>query len=137
MATLVFYDGLCGLCDRFVQFLLNRDPAGRISYATLQGGIARGTLVPRGYDPADLDSVLVVADWKGPNERVLTRSRAVLHAMSELGGAWGGLASVGQVVPTPICDAIYTFIARRRYRLFGRFDACPLPRPEWRGRFLD
>ena len=135
--TLVFYDGVCGLCNRLVQFLLNRDPSGRISYATLQGEIARATLIPRGHDPADLDSVLVVADWKGPNERVLTRSGAVLHAMSELGGAWRGLAAVGQVVPTPISDAVYGVIARRRYRLFGRFDACPLPRPEWRSRFLD
>ena len=137
MATLVFYDGLCGLCDRFVQFLLPRDPNARLSFATLQGDLARTTLVPRGFDPADLDTVFVVADWKGPRERVLSRSRAVLHAASALGGVWRVLSTLARIVPPPIADAVYGVIARRRYRIFGRYDACPLPRPEWRSRFLD
>ena len=136
-ATLVFYDGLCGLCDGFVQFLLKRDGHARLAFATLQGEVARSTLLPRGHDPADLDTVFVVADWKTPNERVLSRSRAVLHAASQLGGPWRVLAAIGALAPTVVADAVYGFVARRRYRVFGRYDTCPLPRPEWRDRFLD
>jgi len=135
--TLVFYDGVCGLCNHLVQFLLARDPAGRIRFAQLQGELARRELVPRGFDPADLDSMFVIADWNSPAQRVLTRSAAVLYAAAQLGGWWGLLARVGQLMPRAVADRVYTFVAARRYRLFGRFDSCPLPRPEWRNRFLD
>jgi len=135
--TLVFYDGLCGLCDRFVQFLLPRDQRGVLRFAQLQGELARRELPPQGFDPLDLDTVFVIADWHSERPRLLTRSRAVLHAVSRLGGTWGALARVATVVPAAIADPIYGFVARRRYRVFGRFEACPLPRPEWRERFLD
>ena len=133
----MFYDGVCGLCDALVQFLVKRDRHARIAFATLQGDVARRTLMPLGQDPADLDTVFVIADWKGPGEQVLTRSRAVLHAARQLGGVWAALATIASVVPTPLADAVYGLIARHRYRVFGRFDSCPLPRPEWRNRFLD
>jgi predicted DCC family thiol-disulfide oxidoreductase YuxK len=135
--TLVFYDGVCGLCDRFVQFLLARDPAGRIRFAQLQGELARRELVPLGHDPSDLDSVFVVAGWQTARPRVLTRSRAVLHVLGVLGGFWALVARLGQLIPPAAADLVYNGIARRRYSMFGRFDACPLPRPEWRNRFLD
>ncbi|MBA2305422.1 MAG: DUF393 domain-containing protein [Acidobacteria bacterium] len=135
--TLVFYDGACGLCDRFVQFLLARDPAGRIRFAQLQGELARRELIPSGHDPADLDSVFVVAGWQTSRPQVLTRSRAVLHAIGMLGGFWTVAAGLAGLVPQAIADRAYALIARRRYSLFGHFDACPLPRPEWRNRFLD
>ncbi|HJR58729.1 MAG TPA: DCC1-like thiol-disulfide oxidoreductase family protein [Vicinamibacterales bacterium] len=133
--TLVFYDGVCGLCHRLVHFLLSRDSEGRIHFAPLQGELARRELPRHGHDPAALDSVVVIADWRSPGQRVFTRSPAVLHAVSQLGGTWGVLARIAQIVPAVIADLAYAFIARRRYRLFGRFDACPLPRPEWRDRF--
>jgi predicted DCC family thiol-disulfide oxidoreductase YuxK len=135
--TIVFYDGLCGLCDRFVHFLLVRDRAGRLRFAALQGGLAQRELRPAGHDPNDLDTVLVIADYAQPRQRVLTRSRAVLEAVSQLGGGWSILASIARIVPACAADAVYAFIARRRYRLFGRYEVCPLPRPEWRERFLD
>lgn len=135
--TLVFFDGVCGLCDRLVQFLLARDRSGRLRFAQLQGALARKTLVPRRIDPADLDTVYVIADWQTPDERVLARSRAVLHAVSQLGGAWRVLATVGGIIPPAMADIVYRLVARSRYRIFGRYDACPLPRPEWRERFID
>jgi predicted DCC family thiol-disulfide oxidoreductase YuxK len=135
--TLVFYDGVCGLCDKFVQFLLARDPAGRVRFAQLQGDLARRELIPHGHDPADLDSVFAIANWQTPRQRVLFRSEAVLHIVSRLGGPWGALARLAQLIPSAVADVAYRTVARRRYRLFGRFDSCPLPRPEWRNRFLD
>jgi predicted DCC family thiol-disulfide oxidoreductase YuxK len=120
-----------------VQFLLARDASGVLRFAQLQGDLARRELTPRGYDPADLDSIFVIAGWQTPQPRVLTRSRAVLHAVSQLRGRWAILAGLARGVPAPMADAAYRFVARRRYRIFGRLDACPLPRPEWRQRFLD
>ena len=135
--TLVFYDGVCGLCDRFVHFLLARDPAGRIRFAQLQGELARRELVPQGFDPTDLDSIFVIADWRSPRQRVLTRSAAVLYAVAHVGTPWNGLARIAQLVPAAIADRVYRLIASRRYRMFGQLDVCPMPRPEWRNRFLD
>jgi len=135
--TLVFYDGLCGLCDHFVQFLLPRDRRGVLRFAQLQGELARRELVPRGFDPRDLDTVIVIAGWGSGRQRILTRSRAILYAGRRLGGVWGALSRIAAVVPASIADRIYSLVARRRYRVFGRFETCPLPRPEWRERFLE
>lgn len=136
-STLVFYDGLCGLCDGFVQFLLKRDRHARIAFATLQGEVARRTLVPLGHDPADLDTVFVVANWNAPGQHVLSRSRAVLHAVAQLGGPWQAVATLAAIVPGFVADWIYGVVARYRYRVFGRYDTCPMPKPEWRSRFVD
>jgi predicted DCC family thiol-disulfide oxidoreductase YuxK len=136
MATLVFYDGLCGLCDRFVRFLVSRDRRGRLRFAPLQGELARRTLAPKGHDPADLDTVFVVADWTGPGERVLRRSRAVLHATAQLGPGWRFASRLASVVPSGLADAGYDLVARNRYRMFGRFDACRVPPAAWRERFV-
>jgi predicted DCC family thiol-disulfide oxidoreductase YuxK len=135
--TLVFYDGLCGLCNRLVRFLLRHDTGRALRFAQLQGEHAQRELVPHGYDPRDLDTVIVIAGWQSERSRILTRSRAILHATSQLGGVWTMLARIAMRVPAPISDRIYDVVARRRYLVFGRLDACPLPRPEWRGRFVD
>lgn len=135
--TLVFYDGVCGLCDRFVQFLLARDRHGVFRFAQLQGQLARRELEPRGFDPGDLDTVFVIAGWGTPHGRVLQRSRAVLYTLGELGGMWTVVARIGRAIPTTIADAAYRIVARLRYRVFGRFAVCPVPKPEWRGRFVD
>jgi len=135
--TVVFYDGECGLCSRLVQFLLPRDRRARLRFATLQGALATRLLPRYGKDPLDLDTVCVLADSKTPRERVLSRSAAVLYAVGELGGIWTPLARIGSVVPSALADRAYTFVARRRYRLFGRLESCTIPRPEWRDRFID
>ncbi|HVL69114.1 MAG TPA: glycosyltransferase 87 family protein [Vicinamibacterales bacterium] len=135
--TVVFYDGVCGLCDRFVHFLLSHDRRGLLRFAPLQGALARRDLERAGHDPAALRSILVVADKGSGNERVLARSRAVLHVLATLGGAWALVARVGALVPTALADRLYDLVAAHRYRWFGQFETCPLPKPEWRSRFID
>ena len=78
--TLVFYDGVCGLCDGFVRFLLKRDRDARFKFAALQGELARAVLPTHGIDPAELSSVVIVTAWQSADQRVFTRSRAVLEA---------------------------------------------------------
>ena len=135
--TLVFYDGLCGLCDRLVRFILARDRHARFRFATLQGELARQLLPPFSVNPRDLDSVVVVTDWPSPAHRIHVRSRAVIHALDALGFPWSLIARLFRVVPSRLADAAYRGIARRRYRLFGKLETCPLPPPQWRDRFLD
>ena len=135
--TLVFYDGVCGLCDGFVRFLLKRDRDARFRFAPLQGDLARAALPSHGIDPAELSSVVVVTGWQSADERVFTRSRAVLEAAALLGGAWSSAAALGHIVPQPLADFFYGLVARFRYRVFGKFETCPIPPPEWRDRFLE
>jgi len=135
--TVVFYDGVCGLCNRLNRFLLRRDRQARIRFAPLQGPLAQRTLSRYGHDPSDLDTVYVIADWHSPRERLLARAEAILHALAQLDGSWRTLARIGSLVPRPIADALYRAVARNRYRVFGKFESCQIPPPEWRERFLD
>ena len=134
--TLVLYDGVCGLCNRLVAFLLRHDRRDEFRFAALQSPSGREILQRHGLNPDDLDSVVVLAGYGARNERAFTRSQAALWAISRLGGLWNGFAIV-RLMPLSFREALYRFIARRRYRLFGRYDACPLPRPEDRHKFLD
>jgi predicted DCC family thiol-disulfide oxidoreductase YuxK len=135
--TVVFYDGVCGLCDHFLRFLIRRDRRQRLAFAPLQGTLAQTVLVPRGIVSSDLDSIYVIADWHTPSERLLNRSRAIVHALLQLGGVWRLAARGASVLPVSLADRVYDFVAVRRYRTFGRFDTCPIPPPEWRDRFLE
>lgn len=135
-APILLYDGVCGLCDRLVQFTLPRDKNGVLRYAALQSELGTEILRRHGRNPDDLDTLAVVVDRGLPTERLLVRSRAALFVASTFGGAWRLLA-VLRIVPTFLLDLAYRGVARIRYRVFGKFDACQLPRPEWRDRFLD
>lgn len=133
--AIVFYDGLCGLCNRFVQFVLKRDRKNAFRFAPLQGETARAKLPRHGIDPGDLDTVCVLFGEDGPGEQALVKSRAVARVLRELGGPWRIPAALG-VLPRGIGDRLYDFVARRRYRWFGKYDACPIPTPEQRARIL-
>jgi predicted DCC family thiol-disulfide oxidoreductase YuxK len=120
-----------------VQFLLKHDHDGRLYFASLQSDFAAKVLQRHGFDPKDLDTLHVVENFEQPDECVLQRSDAILRAGRELGGLWSGLSSVGKVIPRPLRDVVYRFVARNRYRVFGKYDTCMLPDPKQRSRFLD
>ena len=134
---IVLYDGVCGLCNRLVQFLLKHDTQGRLRFASLQSDFAERVLSRHGIDPKDLDTVHVVVDCERPEEEVLNRSDAILRAGYELGAAWKTLATIGRIVPRPLRDLVYRFVATNRYRVFGKYDTCMLPDANQRQRFLD
>ncbi|HET6853068.1 MAG TPA: DCC1-like thiol-disulfide oxidoreductase family protein [Pyrinomonadaceae bacterium] len=134
---IMFYDGVCGLCNRLVQFLLKHDKNGRLRFASLQSDFAAKVLGRHGIDPKDLDTVNVVVNYDEPDERVLQRSDAVLRAGRELGGFWGTSSSIARIVPRALRDLTYRFVAQNRYRVFGKYDTCMLPDPNQRSRFLD
>ena len=134
---IILYDGVCGLCNRLVQFLLKHDKDGRLRFASLQSDFAEKVLGRHGIDAKDLDTVHVVVNYDQPDERVLQRSDAILRAGRELGGFWGASASVARVVPRALRDVVYRLVATNRYRVFGKYDTCMLPDPDQRSRFLD
>ena len=133
---LVLYDGTCGLCDRSVQWLLRHDPAGTFCYAPLQGETAATVRQRHPEIPAAVDSMVLVPNYDTEAEAAHLRSDAVCRILQYLGGPWRLLGSVGLAVPRPLRDAVYRFIARIRYRVFGTVAACGLPDPETRRRFL-
>jgi predicted DCC family thiol-disulfide oxidoreductase YuxK len=135
-APIVFYDGVCGLCQRSVRFLLKRDRQRRFRFAALQSDFAHATLTAHGRDATDLDTMYLLLDPGGPDERLLERSDAALTAVALLGGIWR-LAALARALPLAWRNAGYVMVVRNRYRLFGRFDRCQLPPPEVRDRFLD
>lgn len=132
---LVLYDGVCGLCDRSVQFLLAHDLDGVLFFAPLQGETASTALDDNGL-PNDLKTMVLVENHGSAAERVYVRSTAALRMLDLIGGGWR-IASWLWIVPRPIRDAVYRWIARNRYDWFGKFDACKLPPPEVKARFLD
>ncbi|HWV58104.1 MAG TPA: DCC1-like thiol-disulfide oxidoreductase family protein [Longimicrobiales bacterium] len=128
---IVFYDGECGLCQRSVQWLLRHDPEGVLRYAPLEGETAqRSALPPLGEDRGAW-SLVYQEDGKH-----FLGSEGVLRAVKRLGGIWGPAAALALLVPRAIRDGVYRTVARNRYRLFGRLDACQLPTPQTRDRFL-
>lgn len=133
---IIFYDGVCGLCNSLVQFLIKRDKRGALRFASLQSDFAAKVLGRHGIDPTDLDTVHVVVNYEQPDERVLNRSDAILRACRELGGFWKTAAALGQIIPRPLRNVVYRFVARNRYQVFGKYDACMLPDPNQRDRFL-
>ena len=130
--VVVFYDGVCGLCDGFVQFLLEEDCKGSLRFATLQSGLAQRSLPP-GHAAAVLDTVAV----RTVDGRLLERSRAVLYVLRQLGGLWRVIGTLGAAVPASLLDVGYRAVARVRYRLFGKLEACRVPTAAERSRFLE
>jgi predicted DCC family thiol-disulfide oxidoreductase YuxK len=135
--SLVLYDGACGLCNRFVRFVIKRDRKGRFLFAPLQGPFASEVLARHGKDPRDLDTVYLIVNPGGPREEALARGRAVRRVLSGLGGAWSAAGALLWIVPVALLDSAYRLIARNRYRWFGKHESCPIPSAEERRRFVD
>ncbi len=127
---LVLFDGVCNLCNRSVQFIIERDPDARFRFASLQSPLGEKLRAKLGIDPQAVDSVILVE-----GDRWSKESDAALRIARELRGAWKALALL-RVIPRPLRDAGYRLIARNRYRWFGRQETCWLPTPELRERFL-
>ena len=132
---IILYDGVCGLCNRLVQFLLKRDKNDRFRFASLQSDSAGELLKRHGLNPADLDTVYVVVSYGKTGERLLSRSDAVVHALRELGGPWK-VAGLARMLPRFIRDAAYGIVARNRYRVFGKYEVCMMPEERFKYKFL-
>jgi len=129
---LLFYDGHCGLCHRAVKFVLKHDRSGNaFRFAPLQGSTFQSRVFPE-QRAALPDSIVVLTDAGS----LLVRSDAFVHILRRLGGGWRFLGGIVDVIPRSLRDLAYDFIARVRYRVFGkRDDLCPIVPPDLRARF--
>jgi predicted DCC family thiol-disulfide oxidoreductase YuxK len=134
---ILLYDGVCGLCNRLVQFILRRDRNAIFRFASLQSALAARILTRHSANPNDLDTLYVVVDHELPNEYLLSRSAAVLFVLKQLPGLWRPAAFLLQLLPKFLLDVVYNTVARHRYRIFGRSEVCALPQDQDRARFLD
>jgi len=120
-----------------VQFVLRRDKKAVFRFAWLQSKLAREILGRHGASADNLDTVCVVGHYGQAEEFLLSRSEAVAFVLGELGGVWGLAAPLLRIIPRPIRDWFYKVVARHRYRVFGRYESCPLPDAATRALFLD
>lgn len=134
--SVILYDGLCGLCDRTVKFVLKHDREGKFLLAPRQSEYARALLVRRGRDPENMGSVILVRDAGTAAEVLLEKSDASLGIAETLGWPWKA-ATVARVLPRGVRDFFYGIIARYRYQIFGKFEQCRIPTGEERARFLE
>lgn len=126
---IVFFDGVCGLCDRTVKRLLKMDRSGKLRFAPLQGETAQQLIEQR--DIQELKS-LVVCDRFG----VARHSTAVVRILWHVGGFWRFVSWSLWLIPRPIRNWGYKFVSSHRYNWFGKTDACRLPQPGEAARFL-
>lgn len=133
---LILYDGVCGLCHRFVRFVLARDHRRRFRFTSVQSDCGRAVLAAHGEPSDGLETIRVAVDYESGSPRLLARAAAVLFVLDRLGRPWS-LAAVFRVLPPGLSDRIYDRIAAHRYRLFGRYPACMIPDSDHRDRFLE
>ena len=133
-SPVLLYDGTCGFCDGAVRFVLRVDRRGELRFAALDSDYGR-SVIARHPALATVDSVAFVDHPGGVDERVAVRSAAALRVADYLGGPWRTFR-VAALLPRPARDWLYDRFAAVRYRVFGRLDACPIPAPEVRARFI-
>ena len=134
---ILLYDGVCGLCNHFVQFILRHDHKDQFRFAALQSNLARTILKRHSLSPDVLDTVYVVFDYGESTEHLLSRNEAASAVLKELGSIWRLGAKLLDLFPKRFRDWRYALVARHRYRFFGKYETCPVPKEKDRHKFLD
>lgn len=129
--NLLLFDGVCHLCSNTVQFLLRHDRRGAIHFCSIQSELGRQLYSEHGFNPDQPEAFILLTP-----HGAFARSDAALELARLLGGVWR-LAAVFKAVPRWLRDRVYLFIARHRYRWFGKRQECMVPKPEWRDRFVE
>ena len=123
---IIFFDGVCSLCNNFVDYLIDKPSLQDYKFSSIQGETAKELLEKSEIE--SLDTVIVYIDGQK-----LVRSTAALHLLSQINSFW----KIFWIIPTPIRDFFYKLISKYRYKVFGKRETCRLPTPEEKNRFLD
>ena len=129
---IVLFDGVCNLCNRSIQFIIRHDKKDEFRFATLQGDLGKQLVKERHIDTDTVDSVILIE----PGVAYYTKSTAALKIGTSFGGAWK-LLTVLELIPSSLSDIVYDFVARNRYQWYGKKDACMIPTPELKAKFLE
>ena len=127
---IILFDGVCGLCDRFVQFAIRNDPEGKVLFAPLQSEKGKELLQKFGFQENELSFIVLI-----DGDKSYVKSAAILRVLHYFQGFVRHFVFLS-VIPPLISDAVYDVVARHRYNWFGKYEECKLPTPEERKRFL-
>ena len=127
--NIVFFDGICGLCNSFVTLLLKLD--NDLKFATLQGKTGQNLLNKINFNNSEFDTVIFQK-----NDQIYTKSTAVFEIIKTIGGIWK-LLLVFKILPTSFTDFIYRYIALKRFKFFGKLDQCDITIFKKPGQFID
>ena len=128
--AIILFDGICNLCNGFVQFVIAHDPDRKFKFASLQSDAAQLLLKGLPENQRTTDSVMLLE-----NGKVYQQSTAALRILQKLSGPWPWLYGF-IIFPAFVRDWVYAWVAKNRYRWFGQRDSCMLPTPELKSRFL-
>jgi predicted DCC family thiol-disulfide oxidoreductase YuxK len=126
----IFFDGVCNLCSGFVQFMIGIDPEAKFQYASLQSDAGQAMLSHFNMPTQEINTVVLL--YQG---QIYTHADVALQIARLLGG-WYHLFLVFSIFPRPLRNVVYNWIARNRYRWFGKSESCMMPTPELKSRFL-
>ncbi len=132
LERVILFDGVCNLCNGSVKFVLKNDPKGKFSFASLQSSFAKTKLNRHFPEGNNSDSVVLLE-----GDKAYTRSTAALRIARGLKGAWPLVYYLLIWVPPIIRNTVYSWIARNRYKWFGKRESCMMPQPKWQHRFID
>jgi predicted DCC family thiol-disulfide oxidoreductase YuxK len=127
----IVFDGVCNLCNGFVQFVIRHDATEAFHFGALQSPKAQQLLTHFNLQDTHLKTIILIQ-----NNTAFTQSTAVLKIAKQLRGVWQ-LFYVFIIIPKPIRDWVYKVVSRNRYRVFGKRDTCIVPTPELKSRFID
>jgi predicted DCC family thiol-disulfide oxidoreductase YuxK len=130
MENIILFDGICNLCNTSVLFVIERDKKNKFLFASLQSSFGQEVLTKHQLNATDFDSMILLQ-----NDIIYQRSDAALRIVKELSGGWQLLFGF-IVVPRFIRNGVYDFIAKNRYKWFGKQEACMLPTPELKAKFI-
>ena len=127
----IFFDGVCNLCNQSVLFVIKRDRQAKFNFAPLQSSYAKHHLIALDPTANDLNTIILLK-----NGKLYKRSRAILEIARGLSGLWPLLYAF-VIIPTPLRDVLYIWVARHRYQWFGKKDECMIPTPQLKSRFRE
>ena len=129
-SNLILFDGLCNFCNFWVNFIIDHDDKRYFKFASLQSDIAQRILIEKKIDELKIDSIILVV-----NDQVFFKSSAALQIAKKLNGFWK-ILYIFSVIPSPLRDLIYDFVAKNRYKWFGKRETCRVPSKDEQERFL-
>ena len=129
---IVLFDGICNLCNSSVQFIIKRDTEDIFRFASLQGEVGQKLISERAIDISKVDSIILIE----PTVAYYTKSDAALKIGQHLKG-YRTISTVLNLIPSALRNIVYDFVARNRYKWYGKRDECMVPTPELRAKFLD
>lgn len=131
MKKIILFDGVCNLCNSSITFVIKRDKKDMFRYAPLQSTIGQELAAKHNIDLGKVDSIILVTE-----DKAVAKSTAALRIAKHLSGGWPLMAAF-LILPAFIRNIVYDFIARNRYKWFGKKDSCMIPTPELKSKFLD